>query len=237
MLCEPVVSCGAKIALAPAKKPLTMTPVHRPQNERHDQAGAEHDRQPWWQASPQPRDGGAREQPHPAAGQRAARWRRRRSPPRRPARSAVTCAASRTSRGSRSASPRGASRSTTAPHAPTPTSTQSATVRARPRRPRDAEVAPERGGPRAEPVAHGHGDARDQALQPGGPGQERGDERGREEPRRGGDADTGQHAVERPLRSPERGHQRALPHAVRGVLDERGGHDAPCLVRMVPSSG
>ena len=109
-------------------------------------------------------------------------------------------------------------------------------MRARPRQAADAEVAPQGGGARAEPVAHGDGHARDQALQPGGPGQERGDQRGGEEPRRGGDADAGQHAVERPLRAPERGHQRAVPHALRGGLDERGGHDAPCLVRMVPSN-
>ena len=133
VLREPVVSCGAKIALAPAKKPLTMTPVHRPHRSTTTRPVP----------STIDRRGGSRR-----PSQRTAVVASSRSP--RPASN------------SRSATPRVTVTTTgqmsgevggipncrisfchptsrqpfhTAPHAPTPTSAQRATVRARPRSP------------------------------------------------------------------------------------------------------
>ena len=134
VLCEPVVSCGAKIALAPAKKPLTMTPVHRPQKSATTRP------------VPSTIDSrGGRRRPSQVTAVRASSRTPRPASSRATATTTVTatitgqisgdvCGIPNISRIS-FCQPTRRQPFQTAPHAPTPTSTQSATVRARPRRP------------------------------------------------------------------------------------------------------
>ena len=195
--------------------------------QRHDEPGPDHDRQPWGQAPAEPRHRELPEQAHPAPGEQqqqgdAERHRHDHGPDQ--------------GRGGRH--PEHRADLVLPAHEPpaVPDRAPGADADEHPQRhgsraaaqARDAEVAPQRGGPGAQPVADRDGHTRHQALQPGGPREEGGDERRGEEPGGRGEPDPGQHPVEHPLRAPERGHQGALPHAQCGGLDERDGHDAPC---------
>ena len=128
------MSCGAKMALAPAKNPLTMTPVHRPQNSATtspvpitiDSRGG--------RRRPSHADRELPEQAHPAPGEEQQQGdAERHGHDDRPDQGEVG-GIPNIARIS-FCQPTSRQPFHTAPHAPTPMSIHSATVRARPRRP------------------------------------------------------------------------------------------------------
>ena len=218
-----MVSWGAKTALAPAKNPRTMTPVHRPQKRRA--------------MRPIPRTSERR------CGSRRARERTVRWASRRMLRPR-TSSGPRDEHGDddddgpdrrrRRLHPEGAAdvvlpadeppRVEDRPEEPEADEDRDDDGAHPAAQPRDPEVVPQRVGGRAEAVADGHRHPGGDALEPPGARQQGGDERGGERPGGTGEADTAERPVQDPLRPPEHRQPRARPHAGGGLLDEGDGH-------------